>query len=380
MGGYGYNVAQVSLAHQGTHHRDSLKWSERQVAKHDVRRNSSTFASTLQSDFRTLLTNGTGAYVHPQGLKIFLGILSSHNQAELRQVHRETWMLSPHVCRKSFTVNCAFRVNFVLHYAELPAGAEQQAMAAAEGHDDLMFLPANSVLKKKYVFLKAALESFPDATHLAKADLDTFVNADAFLRELLPVRGHNIFYGKFMSGQAFSRDRRPLALCHGEEEADLGSCCRPSPSCSIANGFDGKCWMGAQGALWLLSRRLAESSGLCLERMASTNCRNRLSDPSAWPHEDIDVGRCVGLALRGASPVNRSTFVLVNSEGLVFCRPRLAGSVMKAGLQCHTDAKGTWSRPYYHMYYATGQMSRLLRQVQRDSGDHAIRQKSAKVI
>ena len=327
-----------------------------------------SFADELERDFLSLLGSETGVPVDPQGLRIFLGILSSPSQANSRRVHRQTWMLSPHVCERGFTTHCAFRVSFVLHLPELPSESEQQAMAAAEGRDDLMFLQASSVVKKKYAFLKAVLERCPDATHLAKVDLDTFINADALLRELLPAHGHEVFYGKFVSGRVFSTianstiETKRYALCHEEEDANLGRCCRPSPSCSVKDGFDRKCWMGAQGALWLMSRQLAEYSGLCLARIGKeTEC----------VHEDIDVGRCVGLALRASAPMNRSTTAMVNSQGLVFCRPHRQDG-MSAGLQCHTDANGDWSRPWYHMYYSASQMSRMLRLVQRESTSSAL--------
>lgn len=321
-------------------------------------------ASRIESGFHFLHAWGEGrtsldvARLATSGLRVFMAVSASFDMVEDRRMHRSTWMQSPLVCSRGhrFTAGCAMRVGFMVHFAVLPAVHTQRAMLCAEGYDDLVFVQANGIVQKRFRSMLASLKEAPDATHLAKMDMDTFVNPGLLLSEILPLRRRIIYYGIGMPGSALHYDATGF-LSRGYWECSqielLGKCCLPDFRCSSHYGKKG-CWMAAQGGLYLMSRELAVHAGPCHACLEGTHkCR----------HEDQGMGQCVQLALQEVLVNRMHRFSFVPSLGLAYCKPL---DMEKPGLQCHNDtAGGAWLRPFYHMYIGSTRQSGLMTRVAR---------------
>eukprot|EP00123_Amoebidium_parasiticum_P006776 comp17648_c0_seq1/m.17418 comp17648_c0_seq1/g.17418 ORF comp17648_c0_seq1/g.17418 comp17648_c0_seq1/m.17418 type:complete len:562 (-) comp17648_c0_seq1:666-2351(-) len=200
-----------------------------------------------------------------QQLRIVYGTFSMAKLYEFREVHRRTWHKFPQVCKRSFdqaeteSKPCSILPVFVVG---LPANEEEAKLIAEENstYGDLVVLniPENMNNGKSLAWWQHAARAFPHATHVAKGDMDTFIWAGDFVKELASLPSWQLYYGR----------SNTFSIC---------GCVRKCP----------KDFTYVSGQMILMSTDLVQWVG---------DESNPITRPTMEGHEDVQTGKWVSLA------------------------------------------------------------------------------------
>ena len=194
---------------------------------------------------------------------IVIAFMARANDRKTRDIHRSTWM------------STAWRVGVVPVFAiEWSAAAEHRSLLAElELCADLVLFPNTSLAKKVRQWFGVALQRYPHATHIGKADMDTFVRAPRLLQGIrnaeVQAAGASLYYGAFVGADQCRGAPKDTGL--SSDNSCLHHCCCPPAWCKGAEQLGvltQECWSYAQGGLYIVSRALAQAVAPRLEALA----------------------------------------------------------------------------------------------------------------
>ena len=194
---------------------------------------------------------------------IVIGFMAHAKDRKTRDMHRSTWMAN------------AWRAGVVPVFAiEWSATAEHRSLLAElELCADLVLFPNISLAKKVRRWFGVALQRYPHATHIGKADMDTFVRAPRLWEGVrnaeTQAAGASLYYGAFLGADQCRGAPKDTGL--SSDDSCLHHCCCPPVRCKGAERLGvltQECWSYAQGGLYIVSRALAQAIAPRLEALA----------------------------------------------------------------------------------------------------------------
>jgi len=196
-----------------------------------------------------------------KGVKMVIGIFStlSSEDVQYRQVIRDTWMTQPWICKmdglyKPPDPDCTFFATFVVGAEEAAAHGDQVSSLTNEADVIVLPLAENMNCGKSRGWFEFAANNYTSATHIAKMDMDAFVDTRMF-RPL--VRRFQTTCPYIYGGRPW---HCPDIIC------PPAACGHPRGTVyEKYNNPDPTCWSYMQGGFYFMSRPLAlavsESSG-----------------------------------------------------------------------------------------------------------------------
>jgi len=280
--------------------------------------------SLFYDQWKNFTAHGLGGHVwsHPHTTPtMIIGIFSSLDSQdwEYRQVIRETWMKESSICTladyPAKTSVCRFFVTFVVASDAARMHRERNGTEAGVHPNDTditaLSVPENMNCGKTLAWFELAAAKFPKATHIAKMDMDAFVDVRRLLmvmRRFSPQCPHH--YGG-----------RPWQ-CPQPGYCPPASCGHPLGTDFFEyKSQDKKCWTYMQGGFYFMSTPLA----------------TRLTEIGGWWDqqsskclpEDAILGKAVNL-------FGRANYECV---GVL--------SLLSKEVIWHPDWTGYWEPPFY---------------------------------
>ena len=275
----------------------------------------------LASSFKRIATvNQRSGSVLAQ--HIVIGFMARANDRVTRDIHRSTWMRT------------SWHADVVPVFAiEWSATAEHHSLLAElEHYTDLVLFPNASLAEKVRRWFGVALQRYPQATHIGKADMDTFIRAPSLWEGVrnaeVQAAGAALYYGAFI-GAAQCRGAPKDTGLLSDNTCQRRCCCPPVRCEAIAqrNLTRGACWSYAQGGLYIVSRPLAQVLVPRLEAVAHL----------PYHCEDATFGK------------------LVHQVSMSMRIAQILGNLNRYA--CVDEACVESQREWYHMYLAAGPKS-----------------------
>lgn len=218
--------------------------------------------------------------------RIVVGIAVKTDAIDEREVHRATWFQSPLVCRGRFDTSegCGILPVFLIDTASLPPpGASRDlVLQEASKNSDIMFVESSLGEKTRRFLVQGALQ-FPEATHFAKMDTDTYLSPVNLISDLHR-QPESIYYGRMFDGAETGWHAH--SPHEGAKACDTSrECCSPPSDCALTDGFSQHCWLYAQGGFWLVSADLAHG--------ISSQILQGQPAPDKYECEDVVIGKFV---------------------------------------------------------------------------------------
>lgn len=128
-------------------------------------------------------------------LSVAVGIMSEGPWADMRRIHRDSWM-------KSSCVSKDVSNGGVVPFFVMSGPVDGSLQHEMEEHADILLLPKHETPRNKtFAWFHQAVERIPGATFYAKMDADTFLDPCALLSDLASLRftgPQALYYGSVM--------------------------------------------------------------------------------------------------------------------------------------------------------------------------------------